>query len=232
MIQLNNVSATGSAGSSSLANSIDPTSLDSFESALSDAVTQTLEKFGINPNSVNVSIAAAPKAPAPSASDPLAPAPAAAPKAPAPSTSDPLAPASAAGPLSLAGLLTGAQTSGSSPSLAAATQPNQPASDPVQTFDDAYWDKQPAAVQALRSTQDFNQRTQMATQLAQQGYLIDVPIMVWGWDPSQVASSRQSYGYTWVPSALQNPIQSAPGLNMQGLQAYDPKNPPAGSIPV
>jgi hypothetical protein len=212
MIQLNNVSsALSSTGSGAGSNSLDPSSLISFESALSDAVTQTLQKFGINPNSVNISIAAAPKTSASSNSNP---------------TAAPLAPSAS----SLAGLMTGAASSTTPPLVAAPKA--QPAEDPVQSFDDKYWAKQPGAVQALRSTEDFAQRTQMAMQLAQQGYSIDVPIMVWGWDPSQVTSSRQSYGYTWVPSALQNPIESAPGIKMQGMQAYDPNNPPAGSITV
>jgi hypothetical protein len=105
--------------------------------------------------------------------------------------------------------------------------------DPVQAFDDAYWAKQPPAVQALRNMQDPAQRTSLATQLAHEGYSIDVPIMVWGWDPSLTTSMRQADGYTWVPSALQNPIELAPGLPaMGGLAAYDPKNPPSGSIAV
>jgi hypothetical protein len=102
----------------------------------------------------------------------------------------------------------------------------------VQSFDDAYWAGQPEAVQQLRNVEDPDQRTQMATNLANQGYSIDVPIMVWGWDPSQVTSLRQGYGYTWVPSALQNPIESAPGMNIPGMQPYDANNPPAGSITV
>ena len=113
-----------------------------------------------------------------------------------------------------------------------ATGKVQPAQDPLQSFDDAYWAAQPAAVQQLRTIDDQGQRTTMATQLATQGYKIDVPIMVWGWDPSQVTSLRQSYGYTWVPSALQNPVPVAPGLAQPGMQSYDPNNPPAGSITV
>ena len=99
--------------------------------------------------------------------------------------------------------------------------------------DDSYWAAQPPAVQQLRSVQDMSQRESMATQLASQGYTVDVPIMVWGWDPVQTTQLRQSFGYTWVPSALQQPVALAPGLTMPGsLQAYDPKNPPAGSISV
>jgi hypothetical protein len=44
---------------------------------------------------------------------------------------------------------------------------------------------------------------------------------------------RQAAGYTWVPSAGQNPVEVAPGLGAVGnLAAYDPNNPPPGSIIV
>jgi len=99
------------------------------------------------------------------------------------------------------------------------------------SFDSAYWAKQPAAVQQLQDIQNPAQRTQMAEQLAHEGYSIDVPIMVWGWDPQVTTQLRQSLGYTWVPSALQQPIEVAPGLSFNG-QSYNPGNPPAGSIPV
>ena len=51
-------------------------------------------------------------------------------------------------------------------------------SQPKQSFDDAYWAKQPAAVQQLRNIQDPTQRAATAAQLAGEGYSIDVPIMV------------------------------------------------------
>jgi hypothetical protein len=120
------------------------------------------------------------------------------------------------------------------------TQPTQPSTqssstplDPQQAFDDSYWAEQPTAVQALRNIQDPEQRAAMATQLANEGYSIDVPIMVWGWDPSITTAMREADGYTWVPSALQNPVEMAPGLPSVGTQAaYDPNNPPPGSIMV
>jgi len=105
------------------------------------------------------------------------------------------------------------------------------ASQAPATFDDIYWAKQPAAVQQLRNIQDPAQRTAAAEQLAQQGYTIDAPIMVWGWDPQITTAARQAMGYTWVPSALQQPVEVAPGLTFDG-QSYDPSNPPAGSIAV
>ncbi len=114
-------------------------------------------------------------------------------------------------------------TSGASSASAAAATP--------VSFDSSYWAQQPAAVQQLQDIQDPAQRTQMAAQLAHEGYSIDVPIMVWGWDPQVTTQLRQSLGYTWVPSALQQPIEVAPGLSFNG-QSYDPSNPPAGSITV
>ena len=105
--------------------------------------------------------------------------------------------------------------------------------DAQQAFDNAYWASQPAPVQALQKIQDPTQRAAMATELANEGYSIDVPIMVWGWDPSITTAMRQADGYTWVPSALQSGVEMAPGLPAMGtVAAYDPNNPPAGSIPV
>ena len=96
---------------------------------------------------------------------------------------------------------------------------------------DAYWASQPAAVQALRYAPD-GQKGAMAEQLASEGYSVDVPIMVWGWDPLATMIQRQSEGYTWVPSAMQPSVQDAPGISMPGTTPYDPSNPPAGSIAV
>ena len=103
------------------------------------------------------------------------------------------------------------------------------ANDPV---DDAYWAKQPAAIQHLREIDDSQQRLVLGTQLASQGYAIDVPIMIWGWDAGKVTAMRQANGYTWVPSALQQPVTAAPGLTGPGIIPYDPAHPPVGSILV
>jgi hypothetical protein len=119
------------------------------------------------------------------------------------------------------------------PSMTSGTATGAEASaHPTASFDDAYWAKQPTAVQQLRNIQDPAEKTQLATKLAQQGYSIDVPIMVWGWDPAIATQLRQSQGYTWVPSALQQPVEVAPGLSVPGLPSYDPAHPPAGSITV
>jgi hypothetical protein len=100
-----------------------------------------------------------------------------------------------------------------------------------QSFDDAYWASQPEAVQQLRDIQDPTQRAALAGQLAGEGYSVDVPIMVWGWDPSITTQARESMGYSWVPSALQQPVEVAPGISFNGT-SYNAANPPAGSIPV
>lgn len=73
----------------------------------------------------------------------------------------------------------------------------------VETFDDAYWASQPVPVQNLQK-QDPTQsaRYTLAMNLAGQGYFIDVPIMVWGWDPYMTMYQRQLDGYTTYPDAL------------------------------
>jgi hypothetical protein len=100
------------------------------------------------------------------------------------------------------------------------------------TFDQGYWASQPAAVQQLQDIQNPQQRTQVAEQLAGQGYSIDVPIMVWGWDPGTTMAARQSMGYSWVPSAEQQRVEAAPGVSFAGGASYNPAQPPAGSIIV
>lgn len=109
---------------------------------------------------------------------------------------------------------------------------------PQAIFDSAYWAHQAPPVAALQNMAgDFGAptpsgRTSTAMALATQGYSVDVPIMVWGWDPYLVMLSREQYGYTWVPSALSAPVQMAPGVAEAGQIPYDAANPPAGSIKV
>lgn len=98
---------------------------------------------------------------------------------------------------------------------------------------DIYWASQPFAVQVLRSYKDASEdRLAKAEALAKEGFKIDVPIMVWGWDAFKVMKIRQDYGYTWVPSALMPNVTIAPGLVMQGGVPYDPNSPPSGAIKV
>jgi hypothetical protein len=101
-----------------------------------------------------------------------------------------------------------------------------------QAFDNAYWASQPPQVTALNSISDFTQRSTEALTLAQQGFTIDVPIMVWDWDPYLVMLQRENYGFTWVPSMLQSNVSIAPGVTQPGTVPYNPNNPPAGSIKV
>lgn len=100
-----------------------------------------------------------------------------------------------------------------------------------QQFDQAYWASQPPEIQALE-TIDPAQRSVQAATLATNGFIIDVPIMVWNWDPYLVMTMRAQMGYTWVPSALQPPISIAPGLTEPGVVPYNPAEPPPGSIKV
>jgi hypothetical protein len=101
-----------------------------------------------------------------------------------------------------------------------------------QQFDQAYWASQPPEIQALPGIADPQQRDNRAAQLATNGFTIDVPIMVWGWDAYLVMTMRAQFGYTWVPSALQPPVTIAPGLAQPGVAPYDPLHPPPGSIKV
>jgi len=120
-------------------------------------------------------------------------------------------------------------------STTSASSSSKPAAAPASsgdTADDDYWASQPAAVQQLRNIQNPNQRAELANQLAGEGYKIDLPIMVWGWDPVTTMQMRESYGYTWVPSLGQQPIAVAPGLSCPGATSYNPADPPAGSISV
>jgi hypothetical protein len=205
--------------------------MDSFHGALSDAVSSTLEKFGIHPNDVNISITRASAAVSTSSTLPDTTSPSSS------STSseapnggyDPFLQAASNNPYSAAPTESGSAAT----SASTAESASQSAADAQETFDNDYWAAQPAPVQALRTMQNQEQRAAMATQLASEGYSIDVPIMVWGWDPSITTAMRQSEGYTWVPSALQNSVEVAPGLPSLGtLAAYNPNNPPAGSITV
>jgi hypothetical protein len=119
-------------------------------------------------------------------------------------------------------------TSGSTSGSSSATETTTPE---TMSFDQTYWASQPPAVQQLQNIQDPTQRAEVATQLAKEGYSIDVPIMVWGWDAATTTAARESMGYTWVPSAEQQPVEVAPGLTYASA-SYNPAQPPSGSITV
>ena len=214
MIQLNTTSTSGAQDpSNSLLPPPQSQTGDGFQTALSAALSSTLQKFGINPNTVTLSITPAKAAVA---------------------AVTPFSAASNQGSAVSATPVASSTPTASTTHAVTATTPaaSSSSSDSEQSFDDAYWAAQPPAVQALRNVDDYNQRTQLAAKLSAEGYDIDVPIMVYGRDPAKITAARESYGYTWVPSALQQPIAEAPGISTPGATAYDPKNPPAGSIAV
>ncbi len=100
-------------------------------------------------------------------------------------------------------------------------------------FEDAYWLSKPPEVRVLRDMPIAgSSREDLAKQLAVGGSIIDVPIMVWGWPALQAMIVRKESGYTWIPNGLQPNVPTVPGADLPGLPAYDPKNPPPGSIMV
>jgi len=218
----NQVADAGSASANTQSSAL---SSQSFESELSEAISDVLSQFGIDPGSVQLTVED-------STGENLG---ASQNSAGGSNSTDPSSTPVAAAPVASAPVAATAVAASSAVTAAASTAATAVASAPTASpasFDDQYWSKQPPAVQQLRNIQDQGQRTQLGEQLASEGYTIDVPIMVWGWDASTTTQLRQSYGYTWVPSALQPSVESAPGLTDPGLTPYDPKHPPAGSIAV
>lgn len=100
-------------------------------------------------------------------------------------------------------------------------------------LEDARWLSVPTAQQTLRAIAPGSTDREVAAKaLALQGYIIDVPIDVWGWVVWAVMTERENFGYTWVPSALQPALINTPGNNLPGQAPYDPDHPPVGSIKV
>lgn len=100
-------------------------------------------------------------------------------------------------------------------------------------LEDARWLSVPTVQQALRAIAPGSADREIAAKaLALQGYIIDVPIDVWGWVVWAVMTERENFGYTWVPSALQPPLVNTPGNALPGQVPYDPNHPPVGSIKV
>lgn len=210
MIHLNLISHPHHTGNISPATESGSQSASNFQNQLSAAITATLEQFGVDPSQVNITIGPAASTTATTNTTP-----------------------GLTGFAAIAAAITPAKTvtasNPSTPVINNSTPDVQ--TDPIEAFDEAYWAKQPVAVQALRNIDDPTQRAFQAAELAATGYKIDVPIMVWGWDPSKVTDLRKSFGYTWVPSAMQAPVEQAPGIVGFG-QPYDPNNAPSGSIAV
>jgi len=98
----------------------------------------------------------------------------------------------------------------------------------VTTFDNAYWASQPLPVQALQNM-TAAQRATASQQLAAQGYFIDVPIMVWGWDPYLTMYARQADGITSYPDALGQQTRPVDLNPADYIPVTPPPVPPAGS---
>jgi hypothetical protein len=214
-LSVNLANLTRHSGSSSAVSKALTLSSASFGDQLSEALTDTLSKFGIDPTSIKLTVenVASQNNVARQNSVPQKPAVVA-----------------MADALGFKGLVPHTPVTSTTPATpASATQKHWYAEDAA---DDAYWSKQPDAVQKLREIEDPDQRAQIAGQLTAQGYLIDVPVMVWGWDAAKTTQLRQSFGYTWVPSAESQQVSSAPGLTAPGATAYDPAHPPARSMAV
>lgn len=97
-----------------------------------------------------------------------------------------------------------------------------------------YWLSKPPEVRRLdpNVTNTEAERQIIAVECADKGHIVDVPIMVFGAHPYHTMLIRQGLGFTWVPSALQAPVNVAPGLQFPGEVPYDPDKPPQGSIKV
>lgn len=100
----------------------------------------------------------------------------------------------------------------------------------VNTFDTAYWAAQPIPVQALKGKDPSSGDTyQLAMKLAGQGYFIDVPIMLWNWDPYMTMYQRGIDGYTTYPDALNTQIRKV-SLNLSDYPAVPVPTPPQGEL--
>jgi hypothetical protein len=236
-LEVNLSDLTGIGASAAQASQLSSLSAQSFTSLLSEALSDTLSKLGINPDAITLSVENPPSQSSatsqPSAA--VTASPAAAPlAAPSPFAAPAVAALASAAVNPTPSVMTPTATTPAA--TTAATTPPSPSSalsvSADQAFDESYWSEQPPAVQQLETIQDPLQRSALAENLANEGYSVDVPIMVWGWDPAKVMQARAADGYTWVPSALQQPVSQAPGLGDPGLAPYDPNNPPSGSIMV
>lgn len=204
--------AWGTAGTLSKTSQLSLLSAQSFTTMLSHAFSETLANFGIDPASVKFTVVDQPSQTPATSQTPDA-------GQTASTAANLLAPAS-----TVVNFL---------PPSGPPTEPSGSATWYADTpADDVYWSQQPAAVQQLRGIDNLDERKQLGEQLANEGYSIDVPIMIWGWDAGKVTAAREGYGYTWVPSALQQPVSAAPGVTGGGVIPYDASNPPSGSIQV
>ncbi len=83
--------------------------------------------------------------------------------------------------------------------------------DPLAIFDAAYWASKSPAINKGRDLEfdgtAESERWKYYAQLGAIGELVDVPIMIWGWDPYRVMVLRESFGYKFVPSSSGYPMK-------------------------
>lgn len=81
----------------------------------------------------------------------------------------------------------------------------------VSLTNEIYQASKAPAVRALFKLPSGAERDELAQTLAQSGYTLDVPIDVWNWDAVTTMATRAQLGFSWVPSALQAPLNGAIG---------------------
>lgn len=96
-------------------------------------------------------------------------------------------------------------------------------------FNIAYLGSLPPAIAGMMQLGTIAARSSQAAMLAPYGYIIDVPIQVWLWDPFLVMTLRQQYGYATVPDAS-GTKQIKVSVNPLDFPAYE--LPPVANIPL
>lgn len=97
-------------------------------------------------------------------------------------------------------------------------------------FDNAYWAAQPIPVQQLKGMDPTTGVLySTAMKLAGQGYFIDVPIMVWQWDPYMTMEARIASGYATYPDALGLQTKKV-SVTLSDYPAIPVPVPPAGEL--
>lgn len=202
---------TSSSGNSSSGTSGSSANLDSqaFENALTQALDQALANLGVTNSSVSVTSSTSASGQnqfvvtmGSSGSTSTAPSnPSTTTTTPATETTTPSASTSNA--TSAATGSSGTSSTGSS-SSSGSTTPEWQIEDSTAWMDaeKQYWADQPAAVQQLEYT-PLADRASLANTLQGEGYNIDVPIMVWGWDPIKTEEIYRAYGDPYNASLLQ-----------------------------
>jgi len=128
--------------------------------------------------------------------------------------------------------------------------PEGPLDPNAPPFDLAWWASQPPAVAAMQNFSTGNPdddpttiaaARREAAKLLAQTYLVDWDIVGLGQGPYQTMAQRcqnqdpnnPNSHWTWVPSALQDPVPVGPGAHVPGLPDYNPDPPyPANSVIV